>query len=279
MPAIDAHLHVWKLENSSYPWMKPPQWRILQRDIDYEELAPSLHACGIEQTMLVQADNTASDAEHIRAVALHEPTVYGFVGWVPLDRPEQVEHDLNAQAEGGKLVGIRHVLSQEQDDNWVLRPDVLRCLGVLGARGLAFDLNCDRPAFLRHVPELSRQHPGLRIVINHLGKPPIGPRGWDPWASDLATAAAFPNVFVKLSGLTTPVREGWSGHDFRRYVEHALALFGPDRMMYASNWPVTLVAGSYYQQWEATRVALGPLSESQRGAIFGGTAARCYRPT
>ena len=277
MPTIDAHHHVWDLTKTAYPWLDAPAWQKIKRNFDFDELRRDLVECGIQKTILVQANNGEADSAHAKAVALAEDMIAGFVGWVPLLEPDKVEARLDELAVGAKLVGIRHVLGLEADNNWVLRPEVLRSLSILEKRGLAFDLNCDHPAYLAHAPTLAEKFPTLHIVVNHIGKPPIGARGWEPWASDITRAAACPNVFAKLSGLTTPFREGWTGEDFRPYVEHAVEQFGAQRIMYASNWPVTLVAGSYRKQWDAINLALGTLSQSDTDAIYGETAMRCYR--
>lgn len=273
---IDAHQHVWNLRVSPYTWLQGAPWPAIRRDFSCADLKPALADCGIQKTILVQVDNSQADADFVRQAALDEPMVAGFVGWVPLDRPAELEAALDKQALGGKLIGIRHVLSFEPDDDWVMRPQVLEGLSVLEARGLPFELNCDKPVYLPRVPELVRHCPRLTIIVNHLGKPPIGARGWEPWATHFAAAAACENVYVKLSGLTTPYREGWSGADFKPYVDFALERFGPARLMYASNWPVTLVAGSYQRQYHELRSVIAALSDSEREAILGGTAARCY---
>jgi L-fuconolactonase len=277
MVTIDAHHHVWKLGIAPYAWMNAPAWQDIRRDFPYRDLTNDLIACGIQKSILVQADNTTADSDYLKSVAAMEDGVCGWVGWAPLTEPEKIDDALDRLADSRMLVGLRHVLSFEADDDWILRPDVGQSLRALERRELAFDFNCDRPTFLRHVPALARSFPNLHLVINHAGKPPIGDRGWEPWATDIGRAAQYANVYVKISGLTTPYREGWSGEDFRPYVEHVADRFGPGRMMYASNWPVTLVAGSYRQQWEATKFALNSLSESDLDLVFGGTAVTCYR--
>ena len=277
MPLSDAHHHVWWLGIAPYLWMAGTTWDSIRRDFEFKELRDDMVLCGISKTILVQADNTLEDCEHVRSVATSEAAVAGFVGWVPLTDAAAVGDALDRLTDSGKFLGVRHVLGFEADDNWVLRPDVVQGLRALQQRRLVFEVNCDRPAFLRHVPTLAKLLPDLTMVVNHIGKPPIGAQGWEPWASDLARAAACPNVYAKLSGLTTPVRPGWSGEDFRPYINHAVDVFGPRRLMYASNWPVTLVAGSYVQQWEALRIALDTLSDDERAEVYGKAAARCYR--
>jgi L-fuconolactonase len=277
MLTIDSHHHVWELGTAPYAWIYGPAWSTIRRNFLYDDLRNDLLTCGIRKSILVQADNTKSDSDYVKTVAAKEDMVCGFVGWVPLTQPEKIDAALDELVESGKFVGIRHVLSHEADDDWILRPDVMTGLRTLERRRVAFDLNCNRPAYLGHVPLLAERLPDLRLIVNHAGKPPIGSRGWEPWAANIARAAQCPNVYVKISGLTTPYREGWSGDDFRPYVEYVIEKFGPRRMMYGSNWPVTLVAGSYQQQRDATRLALNSLAADELDLVFGGTALQCYR--
>jgi len=196
---------------------------------------------------------------------------------MPLHQPEAVPAMLDQLQVNPKFVGMRHVLTFEEDDRWVMQPTVLRSLRELEKRELVFEVTSDRLAHLALVPELAQAFPDLHIVVNHIGKPPIGVRGWEPWASTLARAAACPKVFAKLSGLTTPYRPEWNATDFQPYIDHALQCFGAGRLMYGSNWPVTLVAGSYRKQWDAMRATLTALSPADLADVYGGTAVRCYR--
>jgi L-fuconolactonase len=160
----------------------------------------------------------------------------------------------------------------------VLRPDVSAGLDLLAERGLAFDVCAETPELLAIVPALAAAHPNLRLVVDHLGKPPIRERGWQPWAGLLADAAAAPNVTAKLSGLNTAAETGWNAASFQRYVDHALDVFGPDRLMYGGDWPFALLAAESYTQIHAALVGtLGGLPDRQRSAVMGQTATRVYR--
>lgn len=274
---IDAHHHVWQLARSPYAWLQAPMWDAICTDQPYESLIPALDECGVDATIMVQADNTAADCAHMQAVAAVQPRVAGFVGWVPLNDPARALPELERLSADPKFVGVRHVLTFEEDDDWIVRPDTLVSIAELERRHKALEITCDRLAHPAHVPFLAGRFPDLTIVVNHIAKPPIATRGWEPWASILAAAAAAPRVFSKLSGLTTPYRPEWSGADFAPYIEHALKVFGPQRLLYASNWPVTLVAGSYRRNFDALLQNLAGLSDGERAAILGGNAARCYR--
>jgi len=277
MTIIDAHHHVWDLRRSHYAWLQAPMWDAIRHDQGYDDLRPALRDCGVTRSIMVQADNSTADTLHMQAVAQRETMVAGFVGWVPLADPALACAELERLDADAKFVGLRHVLTFEADDDWVMQPAVRQSLAELERRELAFEVTCDRLAHPAHIPALARLFPDLHIVVNHIAKPPIGARGWEPWAGTLAAAAACPNVYAKLSGLTTPYRPEWSGADFQPYIDHALAVFGPQRLMYASNWPVTLVAGSYRRHWEALAGCLAHLSADERAAVYGGTAMRCYR--
>ena len=174
-------------------------------------------------------------------------------------------------------MGVRHVTQDEPDDDFIIRPDVLRGLSLLERAGLPFDL-LFHVKHLRHVPTLARRLPGLPMVIDHLAKPRIKDRGLDDWLPDFQAASKFPNVFCKLSGMATEAdRSSWAPADLKPYVHEALEAFGPERLMYGSDWPVCLLAGSYERIFDALVDALGPITETERALIFGGTAARFYQ--
>ncbi|HEY5743611.1 MAG TPA: amidohydrolase family protein [Terrimicrobiaceae bacterium] len=175
------------------------------------------------------------------------------------------------------FVGVRHLVNVEPDPDWVVRPAVLDGLKVLAARDLIFDYVGILPRHLEHVPVLAQGIPDLRIVIDHLGKPPIVGRGFEPWGSLLASAARMPNVFAKMSGLDVGESDRWTAADIAPYVDHARSLFGPDRLMFGSHWPVAILRGGYAKVWHETNVALARLSRDERERILGGTAVDVYR--
>lgn len=200
-----------------------------------------------------------------------------MVGWVPLDRPEEAARLLDGLRREPKFVGVRHLVNVEPDPDWIARPEVIEGLGVVAARGLAFDYVGILPRHLEHVPRLAERVPGLRIVIDHLGKPPIAAGGFEPWGSLLARAAQAPNVFAELSGLDAGGAAGWSAADLARYVGHALALFGPERLLFGSDWPVAVLRGGYAKVWRETGATLVGLTQAERDRILGGTAVEVYR--
>jgi L-fuconolactonase len=154
---------------------------------------------------------------------------------------------------------------------------VIGGLRLLAERGLTFDIPAVIPRHLEHVPTLAKEVPELSIVIDHLAKPPIKDRGWEPWASLLSRAAEAPNVYAKVSGLNTAADfETWTAQDLQPYIDHAIASFGADRLMFGSDWPVAILAGDYQKVWEETNLALADLRPDDRSAILGGTANAVY---
>ena len=175
------------------------------------------------------------------------------------------------------LVGVRHLINVEPDPDWIMRPDVLRGLQILASRGLTFDYVGILPRHLEHVPLVAQRVPNLRMVIDHLGKPPIAAGEFEPWRTLLARAARMPNVFAKLSGLDAGGADDWTAATIAPYVDCALELFGPERLMFGSDWPVANLRGGYGKVWRETNRALAGLSSNERDRILGGTAIAFYR--
>lgn len=275
MVIIDAHQHVWDLDRVSYPWLTPATG-ILHRAYTFKELEPDLTACGVEGTVLVQSADSVEETRWMQAVADAHEQVKAIVAWVPLDCPEEAEHILDGYAADERIVGIRHLIHDEPDEDWLLRPAVRDGLTVLAARGMTFDIVAVTPRHLQHVATLSERHPDLRMVIDHLAKPPISTNGWQPWADLMRAAAENPLVHAKISGLNTAANPDWTAHNLWPYVDHALEVFGADRLMYGGDWPVTLLSGDYRRVWEATTTLLADLTGSERAAVLGGTACHFY---
>ncbi|GAA5071776.1 L-fuconolactonase [Thermocatellispora tengchongensis] len=276
MTVIDAHQHFWNLETGSYPWLTPEAGPIY-RTFEPEELIPQLAACGVDRTVLVQSANTYADTDAMLAQADAYDFVAAVVGWVPLDRPGEAAEALERYRAHPRFAGVRHLIHDEPDPDWVVREEVIEGLKLLADAGLPYDVVGVLPRHLEHVPTLAEKVPGLRLVLDHLNKPPIKDKGWEPWASLLARAASYPNVYAKVSGLNTAAdAETWTAADLRPYVEHAIEVFGPDRLMFGGDWPVAILAGDYAKVWRETNALLDGLPQADRDAILGGTAARCY---
>jgi L-fuconolactonase len=272
---IDAHHHLWKIGKYDYPWIAPAS--VLDRDFGPAELAPLLARHGIDRSILVQTIASLDETQWFLDQAAQHPWIAGVVGWVDLaaaDVPATLDDFLARQ--GRRLVGVRHNLHDEPDDRWVLNDDVVRGLAAVAARGLAYDLLI-RPRHLPVVLELIRRQPELRVVIDHAAKPAIAQRRFDDWAAPLAAVARHERVYCKLSGLVTEAdHERWQPAELRPYVEHVLSVFGPARVMFGSDWPVCLLAGSYERVFAAIEQCIERLNESERAQVFGRSAAEFY---
>lgn len=278
---IDAHHHVWDLSVRDQDWITGPELAPIRRDFGLDDLAPHARAAGVDGTVLVQTVTVADETPELLALAGRAPLVVGVVGWTDLTAPDIVD-TLAALRElpgGEHLVGIRHQVQGEPDPHWLLRPDVRRGLTAVAGASLAYDLVV-LPHQLDACVRAAAAHPELTFVLDHLGKPPIaaGGRGRDAWAVRLAAFAALPNTVAKLSGLVTEAdRSTWTPGDLRPYVDIALEVFGPDRLMFGSDWPVCTLAATYEQVHAVTRELTGNLDASERARLFAGTASRVYR--
>ncbi|MFI6535024.1 amidohydrolase family protein [Nonomuraea sp. NPDC050547] len=270
---VDAHQHFWNLETGDYPWLTPDAG-VLYRTYAPEHLAPELAATGVQATVLVQAADSSAETEAMLALADAHDFIAGVVGWIPLTDPDEAAKAIERYGSHRKFVGVRHLIHEEPDPDWLVGEGVLESLGVLADSGLAFDVVSLLPRHLEHVVTLATRHPALRIVIDHLSKPRIKDGGWQPWAEQMTAAAAFPNVYAKVSGLVTEAdHAGWTVEDLRPYVAHAVEAFGPERLMFGSDWPVALLAADYRTVYET---ALALVGEEGRDQVFGGTAGRFY---
>lgn len=277
MTVIDAHQHFWNFDRVEYPYL-PKDLDLIYRTFEEADLEPLVDRAGVDQTVLVQSMDSFPDTDYMLEVADRWPRIAAVVGWVPLTDTDVAAAALDRYGRHPRFVGIRHLIHQEADPDWLVRDDVGRGLELLADRGVAYDVVAVLPRHLELVPTLSERHPSLRMVVDHLGSPPIAAGGWEPWASQLVTAARNPNVFVKLSGLgTLAAWDSWTVDDLRRYADHALEVFGPSRVMFGGDWPISRLAGGYQPIWEATEELLRGLSTAERDRVLGETAAEFYR--
>ncbi|NIK59025.1 amidohydrolase family protein [Kribbella shirazensis] len=270
---IDAHQHVWDLDRSPYQWLGPhvPQWN---RTFTFEELRPHLVRNGVDATVLVQSDDHDGDTDLMLEVASQHPEVAAIVAYVPLDRPDRAAERLAELRKDPRVVGIRNLIHDLPDPDWILRPEVDEGLSVLEQADVTFDYVAVLPRHLEHVPTLSERHPDLRIVIDHLAKPPIGEADREPWWTLIATAAENPLVHAKISGLY-PGTGTWES--VRPFVDRAVEVFTPSRLMYGGDWPISTSEGGYDRVFTGLSDALSSLSDADREEIYSGTARRFYR--
>lgn len=273
MMRIDAHHHVWTLARADYGWLTPERGPIY-RDFGLVDLVPHLAAAAIEGTILVQAAPTEAETAFMLDVAKGSELVRGVVGWIDFDAPDAADR-IDAVAERELLVGLRPMVQDIADDDWLLRPELAAPLEAMERHDLVFDAL----VLPRHLPRLVQvvdRHPDLQFVLDHCGKPQLATGDIAAWKDDIASLGARSNVVCKLSGLATEAAPGWQVEDLREAVDHALACFGPQRLLWGSDWPVVNLAGGYAHWFAAAERLLADLSSDARAAIFGGNAARVY---
>ncbi|GIJ80962.1 L-fuconolactonase [Micromonospora phaseoli] len=276
---IDAHHHLWVRSRHPQPWIDPVTMAAIDADFTPADLAPLARAAGVTGTVVVQSIASAAETVDLLGVAAEDSVVLGVVGWVDLtarDVTDRIDR-LRAAPGGDRLVGIRHLVQGEADPAYLDRPDVRRGIVAVGAAGLVFDLLV-RQHQLAMASRLTRELPEVRFVLDHLGKPALGRPELADWTRDLRRLAASPNTTAKLSGLVTEVqRSPWTPDDLRPAVDQALDVFGPDRLMFGSDWPVCLLATSYLRWVEVLAELLGGPERADRAPIWGQTARRVYR--
>jgi L-fuconolactonase len=274
---IDAHHHFWDPRTAAYPWMTG-SYEPLRKTYGPTDLAPLLEAVGVAATIVVQARQELDETHLLLEMANATPWVAGVVGWVDVTRADVAETIamICEGDHGNRLVGIRHLVHDEPDPEWLLRDDVLRGLSAVAEAGLVYDLLVRIPE-LPAATEVARRLPGLRIVLDHLAKPPISTRYVEPWASAIGGIAGRPNVTCKVSGLVTEADwSSWRSDDLTPYIAKALELFGSDRLMWGSDWPVCTLAATYSEVFETAVEILSDLVGDDLESILGGCAAATY---
>ncbi|MFF7200285.1 amidohydrolase family protein [Streptomyces sp. NPDC008141] len=278
MAVVDAHHHVWDLSVRDQDWITGPDLAPLRRTFTLDDLRPEARAAGVRATVLVQTVTVAGETPEFLALADGSDLVAGVVGWTDLTAPD-VADALAALREGpggDRLVGIRHQVQGEPDPAWLLRDDVRRGLAAVASAGLVYDLLV-QPRQLPAAVEVVSRVPGLTFVLDHLGKPPIAAEELEPWAGRVRALAERPNTVCKLSGMVTEAAWAtWTAADLAPYAETVVEAFGPDRLMFGSDWPVCRLAASYAEVVEAARTLTRGLSADERSAVFETTACRVY---
>lgn len=276
MSVIDCHQHFWTFGKRAHKF-PPAVGTRLDRDFTPEILRPQLKKAGVDGTILVQVLNELGETYEFLDMQREIDFVVGVVGWVPLTDPAACARALESMKPRGKLVGIRPLIAYEPDPDWLLQPSVRESLGLLAKAGLVFEAIPVNDRQFEAVLTVTRAIPELKVVLNHLGNPPVPENGWEPWATYIARAAELPNMSIKLSaGLALVVKWKWSTKEIRRYADHVLDLFGPDRVMAGSNWPVVELGGTYAEVWHGLNELIAHLKPTERAAMLGGSAQRIY---
>lgn len=272
---IDAHQHFWNPARGDYAWLDDAP-AMLKRIYGPKDLMPSLISNNVESTILVQAAPTVAETKYLLSIAARTPFIAGVVGWLDFDAEGFDTALTDLRAEGG-LIGIRPMLHDLPDPSWILRPRVLRSLHALVNEDLPLDVVC-RPDQLPIFAQALRCVPGLRAVIDHLGSPELDKGKYSSWADSLAEVAEYPDVYCKVSGLGALSSESWNLDDLCPAIGYAVSVFGADRLIWGSDWPVSLLNGNYDITLEVPMAILKPLLKPMGlAAVFGGNAATLYK--
>jgi L-fuconolactonase len=278
-PVIDSHQHFWNPAQRDYPWLTDPK---IARPFDPDDLKPLLEETGVHATVVVQTASDLAETKELLQLAAEHDFIAGVVGWADLTDPhlQRTLEDLKSEPHGKWLVGIRHQVQDEADVDWLSREDVQLGLNIVAEAGLVYDLLV-RPQHLGTALHVAEDFPHLRFVIDHMGKPDIAGGAIDTWNVAIHEFAGLENVACKLSGILTEAGESWTVDDLHPYVRNVIEVFGPHRLMFGSDWPVSLLAADYGTVYRTLRESLEVLDliEDDIAAVFGRTAAHWYALT
>lgn len=275
MKIIDTHHHLWKYNHQEYGWMDDSM-SLLKKDYLPEDLEPQLKAAGVSATVVVQARQSLVETRWLLTLAEQNPFIKGVVGWFDVRSPDLVQQ-LKEFAHHPKMVGARHVIHDEADDDFMIRSDFKTGIVYLGAYGLCYDLLLF-PRHLQRAIQLVKYFPRQRFVLDHLGKPSIKTGELEPWREDITGLAAYPNVWCKLSGMVSEADvKNWSPKDLVPYMETVLEAFGPNRVIMGSDWPVCRLAGEYRQVMKIVPDFIASLNSADQARILYKNAIDCYQ--
>lgn len=273
---IDAHQHYWKIERGDYGWITP-ELPTLYRDLLPEHLRPSLSRHRIDGTIAVQAAPTVEETEYLLGLAAREPSILGVVGWLDLHDPNHREH-YRRMAAHPKFVGFRVMIQEMPDASRILEPAFVEVLRSYAEEDVPVDLLL-RSDQLGPLIRLLRLVPNLRGVVDHIAKPAIAEGRLEPWLSQMSEIAGHPGIYCKLSGMVTEADHAeWQYEQFRPYVRHTLELFGPERVLFGSDWPVCLLAAEYDEVFEVIERSLPERwGAAERARLYGLNAKEFYK--
>lgn len=271
---VDAHLHLWNLESGGYGWLGP-QHGPLHRSFSAEEARQELASSGVDRAILVQADDTLADTRAMLDTAHNNDWIAGVIGWIRLDTPEEAARQLHDWLDEPGFCGIRHLVHDDPRDDFLALPAVRESLKGVAAAGIPFDIPDAWPRHLSAAADLAEAIPELTVIIDHLGKPPLGTPDEASWRAQLARCAAQPNTVAKVSGLRLP-GVPYTAAALRPAWDTALEIFGPARLMYGGDWPVSTLGGNYADTLAVLQELIGTLEPTEAVNIWSGTARRIY---
>ena len=276
MPSIriDSHQHFWRYNPKEYGWINDSM-AALRRDFLPADLRRELDRSGVDATVAVQARQTVEETRWLLSLARESAFIVGVVGWVPLALPS-LESLLDDLALDPKLRGVRHVIQDERDDDFILRSDFNRGVQQLERHGLTYDILI----FEHHLPQAIRfvdQHPNQLFILDHIAKPRIRDKILSPWRENIRELSRREHVYCKLSGMVTEADpKRWKEGDLAPYIDTVLETFGPRRLMFGSDWPLCLLGTSYLDWSVLVQRQIGCLSQAEQDRILGGTARQAY---
>ena len=276
---VDAHHHLWVRAEHPQTWMDPSTMAAIDRDFDEVDLDAAARSASVVASVVVQTVNDAAETGHLLQRAERSSVVSGVVGWADLTATDLADQLAGwREGPGGSaLVGLRHVVEGEPDPAWLTRDDVLRGLRTLGEAGLVYDLLVREPQLPAAIAAV-RATPGTQFVLDHLAKPSVRTGDLTSWSALIRALAAEPNVTAKVSGLVTEADwASWSVADLQPAVDAAVQAFGPERLMFGTDWPVCELAATYGEVVAAAEELLAGLTGAEREAVFSGTARRVYQ--
>lgn len=277
MERIDAHLHLWSLDDpAAYPWLGP-ELGPLYADHTPQMAESELRAGAIDGAILVQAADTLADTRFMLDVARDHDWVLGVVGWVDLCSPKTLEAQLDAWLQAGPLCGVRHLIHDDPREGFLEQPEVAASLALLAKHDIPLEIPDAFPRHLGQALRIAGEHPELRLVIDHLAKPPLasGDAAFHAWRETFTALGRLPQVFTKLSGLHIP-GAAYDRRTLRPAFDVALEAFGPQKMMYGGDWPVSKLGGGYLPTQEVLVSLVETLSDDEQGSLWNGTARRVY---
>lgn len=276
--AVDTHQHLWDLDRVSYPWLTE-DWGELYGSHSPSDLYREMEKAGVDRAILVQSANSFDDTDFLLEQAERFSWIVGVVGWLPLNDPESFFAGVDHYRENPFFKGIRHMIHAEPKPTWLFQESIIKNLTYLAKHGYSFDVVAVLPEHLLAVSVLSEKIPDLRIVIDHLGSPPVSTGEFDRWAGYLSIAAESESVYVKASGLGTLSGnpDSWDENDIQRYMNYALEKFGVSRIMIGGDWPICNLAGGYAKAWNIYRNVLSDLSSVEKQMILETNPYRFYR--